>query len=103
MQYNIHQTLSIDRYFSLMIVFAFLILAALSDTIAAIQLGPIFSITSLIFEAKYLAVCKSNDRSESWYRYSLRDGVRRIKFQMDWWRPEVHSSRALRIKEITVL
>jgi hypothetical protein len=66
-----------------MITLAFLILAALSDTIAAIRLEPIFSITSSIFEAKYSAVCESNDRSKSWYRYSLRDGVRRIKFQMD--------------------
>jgi len=37
----------------------------LSDTIADIRLGPIFSITSSIFLAKYSEVWESKERSES--------------------------------------
>ena len=64
-QWEIYWIFSILGYFSVIISLAFLTFAALSDTIAEIRLGPTFSITSSIFSAKYLAVCESNDRSES--------------------------------------
>ena len=65
MQWDMHQIFSILEYFSVIISFAFLTFAALSDTIAEIQLGSTFLIISSIFSAKYLAVCEFKNRSES--------------------------------------
>jgi len=65
-QWEIQRIFSILGYFSVIISLAFLIFAALSDTIADIRLGPIFSITSSIFLAKYSEVWESKERSESW-------------------------------------
>ena len=87
---------SIWGYFSFIIILALRIFAALSDTIAANFSVPIFLRTSSIFSAKKIAVCEFNDKSDSWYKYSLRDRVRIIKFQIDLLSPEVQPSIAIK-------
>ena len=97
-QWEIQRISSILGYLLLISFLAFLIFGPLSDTIAEIRSGPIFSITSSILLAKNSPVCECSDKSDNWYKYSFRVGVRIIKFQIDWWRPEVHPSNALKFK-----
>src|SRR3954452_12790264 len=54
-----------------------------SETMATNFRGPIFSITLLIFSARYSPVCFSDDISSSLYKYSFLSDVVTMKFQID--------------------